>query len=277
MLIKGPIAARLHRIVFGVAMTFLCAPFVASAGEIRIAGTGNALGTMRLLGAAYVLSHPESTPIIRESIGTSGAIKAVMKGAIEIGLSSRELTDEEVRHGLRAVAYAHSPTVFAVQQQNGTVSITRSQIADIYSGKMMHWSDGTRVRPILRQREDDNSRQIKILSPEIEKALSLAEQRQGMAFAVTDQEAADKMESIQGSFGVTTLALIRSEERNLKALALDEVAPTPENAQSGRYPMMKRFYFVLPQESSLEVQEFIKFVKSSQGGKILEQTGHTIP
>lgn len=248
----------------------------AAAEEIRIGGTGNALGTMRLLCEAFVQVHPEIKPIVLSSIGTSGAIKAVSKGAIDIGLSSRPLTQEESSNGLSATEYARSPTVFAVQARNKTTSVTVKQVAAIYSGELSTWPDGTVIRPVLRQPGDDNTRQIKSLSTEIEKSLVIAEKRPGQIFASTDQDAADKMESIPGSLGVTTIALIRSEKRNLRALALDGIEPSPENVMSGRYPMVKEFNFVLPKEPGLAVQEFLKFVRSPQGRKVLEQNGHEV-
>lgn len=252
-------------------------PVTVLAGEIRIGGTGNALGTIRLLGEAYSKSHPDSKVTVLPSIGTSGAIKAAAKGSIEIGLSSRTLTNEEIRTGLTTIEYAASPTVFAVQAKNKTTSLSLTQIADIFSGKITTWPDGTAIRPVLRQPGDDNTRQIKGLSADIEKSLAIAEQRPGTAFAVTDQEAAEKIETIQGGLGVTTVALILSERRDLRALAINNVEPTAQNAISGRYPMLKRFYFVLPKEIPSATQRFVEFVKSSQGRKILEQYGHAIP
>lgn len=263
--------------VLAAVLSLFCRPSGAGAGEVRIGGTGNALGTMRLLAEAYVRQQPGTKPVVLDSIGTSGALKAMPKGAIEIGLSSRALTEAEVQSGMTAVEYARSPTVFAVQEKNPASAITVQQVADIYAGRLMRWPDGTQIRPILRQPGDDNTVQIKRLSPAIEKALAAAEQRPGLAFASNDQEAADKMESIPGSIGVTTLALIRSERRKLRPLALDGVEPTPENARSGRYPMVKRFFFVLPKQPTAETAAFIRFVQSPEGSRILEQTGHTQP
>jgi phosphate transport system substrate-binding protein len=258
-------------------MTVLCLSSAVGAAELRIGGTGNALGTMRLLGEAFAKLHPESAPVILDSIGSSGAIKAVPKGAIEIGLSSRPATEEEARGGLTTVEYARSPTVFAVQEKNRVTSVTVDEIADIYRGTLSTWPDGTRIRPVMRQPGDDNSRQIKRISSKIEKALAVAEQRQGLTFAWNDQEAADKMEQVRGSIGVTTIALIRSERRSLRPLALGGVEPTPENIRSGRYPIVKRFYFVLPKEPTPAAQAFLAFVRSPQGRKILEAYGHTVP
>jgi len=262
---------------FVAAVTAACLPALTRAEEIRIGGTGNALGTMRLLGSAYAKLHPDSRPIILDSIGTSGAIKAVPTGAIEIGLSSRPLKDEEAARGIVTVEYARSPTVFAVQAKSGAKSITLAEIADIYAGRMTSWPDGTRIRPIMRQPGDDNTRQVKTLSAEIEEALAAAEKREGLIYASNDQEAADKMESIPGSIGVTTIALIRSENRKLQALAIDGTEPTLENMRSGRYPMLKQFYFLLGKQYSPKVRRFLDFVKSPQGRKILEQNGNVVP
>ncbi|WP_291993053.1 substrate-binding domain-containing protein [Candidatus Accumulibacter sp. ACC003] len=267
----------LRGIVLASLLTLLLLPFSASAAVLRIAGTGNALGTMRLLGEAFTKAHPETTVIVLDSIGTSGAIRAVPKGAIEIGLSSRLPSDEEARNGMTTVEYARSLAVFAVPGSSAVASITLAQVADIYSGKLTTWPDGSKIRPVMRQPGDDNTRQIKRLSAAIEQALDAAEKREGLTYAATDQEAADKMEHISGSIGVTTIALIRSEKRSLRPLALDGVEPNLENLSSGRYPMFKHFYLVLPKEPTPAAKEFVQFMRSPPGRRILEENGHIVP
>lgn len=267
----------LRGIVLAALMTLLLLPFSACAAVLRIAGTGNALGTMRLLGEAFTKVHPETTVIVLDSIGTSGAIRAVPKGAIEIGLSSRLPSDEEARNGMTTVEYARSLAVFAVPGSSAVASITLAQVADIYSGKLTTWPDGSKIRPVMRQPGDDNTRQIKRLSAAIEQALDAAEKREGLTYAATDQEAADKMEHISGSIGVTTIALIRSEKRSLRPLALDGVEPNLENLSSGRYPMFKHFYLVLPKEPTPAAKEFVQFMRSPPGRRILEENGHIVP
>ncbi|MBL0087465.1 MAG: hypothetical protein IPP44_12465 [Ideonella sp.] len=171
------------------------------------------------------------------------------------------------------VEYAQSPTVLAVHKNIRVRSITLSQLSDIYSGKLSHWPDGTRIRPICASLAT-TTRQLKGLSADVERAISVAEGQPGALFAVTDQDAADKMETVPGSLGVTTVALIWSENRSLHALVTGGAEPTPENARSGRrYPLTKHFYFVLPKEPSAAVLEFVLFVRRIAGGTQIPGTG----
>ncbi len=249
----------------------------ASAEEIKIGGTGNALGTMRLMGDAFSKQYPDMTVTVLPSIGTSGAIKAVPKGVIDIGVSSRPLTDQEIATRAVTTEYARTLTVLAVSPKTKVTAITHAQIADIYAGKLTKWADGTQIRPIMRQSSDDNTRQIKSLSPDIEKALLVAEKREGLAFAVTDQEAAKMIESIPGAVGTSTLALIKSEGRALHALKLDGIEPTAKNGISGAYPLIKHFYFITRKAPSPAVQQFIAFVNSPAGQDVLTKNGQWRP
>jgi phosphate transport system substrate-binding protein len=245
--------------------------------EVKIGGTGNALGAMRLLGSAFAKQNPDTQVVVLPSLGTSGAIKAVPKGAIDIGLSSRPLTDDEAKTGAVATEYARSPLVFAVSVKTKATSLTSDQVVDIYNGKLPNWPDGGQIRPILRQAGDDNTRQVRQISAALDKALSVAEQRPGMPFATNDQETAEKLESIPGALGVTTLCLIKSEDRTLRALTLDGVEPTAANGAAGKYPHVKRLYYITKSEPSADVKRFIAFMNSPAGRDILTRTGHWIP
>jgi phosphate transport system substrate-binding protein len=264
-------------LALAMASTVMLSASLATAAEvIKIGGTGNALGTMQLLADAFVKESPDIRITVVPSLGTSGAIKALPKGALDIGLSSRPLTEEERRLGVNAVEYARSALVFAVAPKTQVFALTLSQVADIYSGKMVTWADCSLIRPVMRPAGDDNSRQIKAMSAALDSALSAAEQRPGAPFAASDQEAAEKMEGIPGAVGSTTLSLILSEHRALRALTLDGVEPTARNLASGKYPHIKRFFYITSTSPSPAVKRFVAWLQSPTAREILIRNGHGI-
>lgn len=253
----------------------LCSP--SWSADITIGGTGNALGTMRILAKAYQEVNPDIKINVLPSIGSSGAIKAVPRGKIDIGLSSRTLKEKESASGIIAVEYARTPTVIAISNNLDHDTFTINQLVDIYTGKLTRWPDGELIRPILRQANDDNTRQLKRLSPALQNAIEVAEKRSGLLFASTDQETVDKIEKTPGSFGVTSLALILSEQRSIHAMRLDGVEPTPEACIDGSYPIIKHFYFILPNDIPAQVSDFLNFVASPAGKILLEKYGNYVP
>jgi len=248
-----------------------------AAQKIVIGGTGNALGTMKLLSEKYQELHPEIEITVLPSIGSSGAIKAVPLGKIDIGLSSRPFKETEFTGGATALEYARSPTVIAVSNRLSETDITVDMLSDIYMGKMKKWKNGDLIRPILRQANDGNTKQLNQLSEKLMKALIVAENNDDFLFASTDQEAVDKLENIPGSIGVTTLALILSEKRDLHAMSLDGIEPSVQNSEMERYPMAKQYFFILPKNISTHALDFVHFVQSPVGKSILESYGNYAP
>lgn len=248
----------------------------ARAEEIRIGGTGSALGTMQLLASAYVERHPRISAVVLPSLGTSGGIKALRAGAIQIALSSRPLKDTEASAGAVATEYGRTPFIFATGSTNKLSSITTSKLAEIYAGKAEQWPDGSKIRLVLRPVGDSDTETIKSMSPAMRDAKTAAEQRPGMLFTVTDQDTADSIEKVPGALGPSTLALMLSEKRAFKALALDGVVPDAQSITDGRYPLFKTMFMITGANPSPAVQGFVAFVRSPAGREILAKTGHWV-
>ncbi|WP_170164746.1 PstS family phosphate ABC transporter substrate-binding protein [Thiocapsa rosea] len=253
-----------------------CGPGMAHAEEIKIGGTGGALATMRILGEAYSAAHPGTEITVLPSLGSSGGIKAMLSGVIQIAVTSRALTDTEINAGAVQIAYARTPFVFATASTNTTTGLSLQELVEIYAGRSVHWPDGTRIRLVMRPTGDSDSDMIKSMSPAMDLALSGAETRKGMAFAVTDQDAADNLERIPGALGPSTLAQILSEKRALKALELDDVEPSPTTIADGSYPYFKTLFMVTRSDISPALRQFMAFVRSAAGVEILTRTGHRV-
>lgn len=246
------------------------------AEELKLGGTGAALGTMQLLADAYVEGHPDVKIVILPSMGSGGAIKAVMAGAIQLGLSSRPLTEAEVKGGAAEIEYGRTPLVFATSVANKTVGVSTQDLVDIYAARTERWPDGTRIRLVLRPLGDVDSEFVKSLSPAMREATSAAERRKGLSFAVTDQDAATSIENVPGALGPSTLALILSERRQIKALKLNGIVPDTKSIADGTYPLQKRLSFITGPKTDAAARAFVGFVRSASGRAILERTGHWV-
>ena len=152
-----------------IALTLLLAVPVhgTAADEIKIGGTGAGLGTMRLLADAFARQVPEVNVSVPPSLGSSGGIRAVVGGALDIAVSSRPLKEDERKLGATEIEYGRTPFVFAVASKSKVTAITNGQLADIYAGRLVNWPDGTRIRLVLRPAGESDTAQVKSMSPDI--------------------------------------------------------------------------------------------------------------
>lgn len=265
------------KMLANVILAGVLAPACVLAEEIKIGGTGGALATMQLLGDAYRKDHLELKITVLPSLGSTGGIKAVLAGAIQIAVSSRPLKSSETSQGASAFEYARTPFVFAVPLKSLIKDITEKDLVDLYSGTRDRWPDGERIRLVLRPVGETDSDIVKSISPAVKQAKLLAEKRPGMLFAVTDQDSADNIEKIRGAFGTSTLAQILSEQRALRPLRFNGIEPSTKSVADGSYPFFKRLFIVTGPQSSVAAQQFVEFVHSAAGREILARTGQLPP
>jgi phosphate transport system substrate-binding protein len=277
-----PVSERLDAPRRGRACAIALALLVGSCGgaaaeEFKIGGSGAALGTLHLIAEEFTARNPDIRITTVPSLGSGGSIKAVVAGAIGLAATSRPMNESERGLGAVEIEYARTPFVFAVSTKSLVTAITSRELADIYAGRRVTWADGSPVRIVLRPASDIDTEMVKNLSPEIQRGLAAAEARPGLQFSVNDQDAANDLERIPGAIGPSSLALIVSEKRALRALKLDGKEPTPINAASGAYPYYKRLFLVTGAKRSAAVERFVAFVRSPAGRKILAGNGQWIP
>jgi phosphate transport system substrate-binding protein len=244
---------------------------------LKVGGTGTTLGTMQRLGTAFAQANPGVSVNVLSSLGSTGGIKAVLAGAIDLGLSARLLSDDERRQGAAALEYGRSPLVLAVPRSVSITGITMTQLIDIYAGKMNRWPDGTPIRLLLRPETEVSTIMLKAISPQLRNAVTAAEKRPGMLFALTDQDATENLERNAGSIGPAALCQILTAGSQLKALSLDGIVPSAAAVANGSYRYYYRFFMVTGPKRSALTDQFIAFVQSEAGKRILTDTGYWMP
>ena len=253
--------------------------------KLIITGTGSSIGTMQLMGEGFQKRHLKVTVNVLPSIGSTGAIKAVKAGQIDIGLSYHSLKPDERSTDIIEEPYGRTPLIFGVQESNPTNGLTLEEIEDIYARKRKTWPDGTPIRLILRPISDGLTVYLAGINPRLKSASEQARSIPGVFIGMTDQEAASQIEKTPGSLGTTSASLVASEKRKIKALSIDGAIPALSNIadgvhiSAGKYPYTVTLSLVYRKDKYRgAVKDFIEFVFSKDGRKILSENGYvTLP
>jgi phosphate transport system substrate-binding protein len=243
-------------------------------GTLKIGGTGAAIAAITMVGAAFHQEHPGVRFVFPPSLGSSGGIKAVIAGALDVGLNSRALTEAERRHGLVVAEYARTPLLLVTSYRGAGVHFTLKQIASLYNGEIQSYPDGTPLRIIMRPDVEIDIHLVRSLSPEIDAAIQRAQSREGMAVAVTDRDNAEMLAKTRGALGWMTMAQLISENLDLIPLPLDNIAPNQANFASGKYPLFRTFSVVTAAQPTPLTKAFLEFLTSAGGWAILFRNGH---
>lgn len=179
-----------------------CAPAVArSAGELLIAGSGAALAPLARLLERYHRLEKGARLRLAASIGTSGALRALRDGEIDLGLSARPLRPEELS-GLRHLPLARISLIFAASPRTVLPSQDGLQLARaIYTGELRRWPDGRPIVPLVRQVDDATMQVLATADRPLGEALRLARKRVGAIVCYSDQQMRSALLTIPGAFG----------------------------------------------------------------------------
>lgn len=107
-------------------------------GKIVLSGSTSTEPVMSKLQEVYKKLQPDVQLEI-QFVGSTAGLKDLASGKAQIGLSSRDLTEEELQT-LQAVPFAHDAIVIIVNKKNPLNDITTAQLKSIYTGEIRNWS-----------------------------------------------------------------------------------------------------------------------------------------
>lgn len=199
--------------------------------------------------------------------GSSSGIKDTISGTTEIGMSSRELTDEESKN-LKEVTIAVDGIGVVVNKNNPVKNLTLEQIKDIFTGKITNWSEvgGEDKEIVVASREEGSGTRTafqEILNYSTEDTVKNA--------IVNNSTGATKVmvEENDNAIGYMSIGYI---DDSIASVNVDGVEATADNVKSGEYKIQRPFLLVYKEGAlSEEGQEFIDFILSDKGQAIVAE------
>jgi phosphate transport system substrate-binding protein len=246
----------------------------AAAETLRVGGTGSAIGMLQQVGAEFTAATGVKVDVVT-SLGSSGSIRALADGLLDIAVPARPLKSDETAAGLRQVAVLRTAYVMATSNSKAN-GLKSADLAKIFASEKSIWADGTPIRIILRPQSDTDTALLGQLFTGMGEALEAARRRPEVPTAATDQDNAALAERTAGSLTGTTMTQIKTEHRNLHVVPLDGVEPTLANFENGAYRYAKKLHIIVRRDSSAGAQQFLDFLYSPPGVKALRET-ETLP
>lgn len=249
------------------------APAAAVGERIRVNGSGAVLDLMTPLSGAYLTLHPEVRIEMEKPLGSSGALKALLAGALDLVASSKPLAPEQAAQGMRSRAFGKTPLVIVTERSVTRSDITTRELEEIYAGRRRSWPGGGQIRVVLRPEADRDTAILRGLSPGMNAAIDAAHSQPGMMVAVTDPESNEAVARMPGAVGASALCSLLIARPPLNALSLNGVRPTAAALRDGSYPLGKDIIFVTAADPPPAVTALLEFVFSPQGRAIAEGAG----
>lgn len=242
---------------------------VASYAEtVRIGGTGMGLAAMQRIGESLAAADPSFKFEVLPSLGTSGGIKALSEGAIEVAIAARALKSSEQALGVSEAACLTTALIFATTQKTPE-NLISAKLPDIYADPSPRWQDGTPMKVILRSRAGSENPYLAAMVPGMEEAFRIAYKRPGMPVGSTDQENASLATHTTGSLSIMTLLQLRAEQLDINVVPLDGIIASEETLKNKTYPMPLRVCLLLPTNPTANAARFVAQIKSEVGLSLL--------
>jgi len=231
--------------------------------EVILAGSTSVQPFADYLAEKYREVKPDATVTVQGG-GSSAGIKAVREGAAMIGMSSRALKEDELKE-LTPIIIAHDGIALIVHNSNPVGNLTLEQIQGIFSGKIADWSEvgGAKgaIRPVTREAGSGTRTAFtELVMKETQIAnTAVVQNSNGAVREVISKD--------QQGIGYISMGLV---DPSVKAVSIDGVAATEEDVVAGKYKLVRPFLFVTKGPAQGAAKEFIDFVLSDAGQKILE-------
>ena len=248
----------------------------APSSKIILVGSTSVDPLAQKLAEAYKAKTPD-VDIEIQAVGSSAGIKAALDGSATIGMSSRELKEEEIAEGANPLIICRDGIAVAVNPENPVQNLSKDQVQKIFMGEITNWKEvgGNDEEIIVVSRESGSGtrgafEEILKIEKEVEgkKISGLVETAlQAEGTGAVKANVASKTNAI----GYVSLGYI---DETIKTVQVEGADPTAENITAGTYPVARPFVLVTKGEISETDQAFLDFVMSSEGQAEAEKDGY---
>lgn len=239
----------------------------SASGTVSTDGSTSMEKVMGYLSEAYMGSNPD-TKVTYNPTGSGSGIKAVQEGRCDIGLSSRDLKDDE-KTTLDGTVVAIDGIAIIVNPQNQVSDLTIAQIASLYKGEVTNWKDvgGADSPVVLIGREAASGTR--------DGFESITDTKDTCKYSQELTSTGDVIQTVASNPNAIGYASLASVKDTVKTVNVEGVTPTTETIQDGTYKIQRDFVFVTKKDAQLSesAKAFFDFATSPEADSLIEKAG----
>ncbi|MEB3340060.1 substrate-binding domain-containing protein [Okeania sp.] len=241
--------------------------------EIKIGGSSEGYPIMEILADAYENDSIEVT--LMPNSQSSGGIRGVQDGVINIGVISQEITITETPENVKYIPVVKNFVVLITNENvQGVSNLNTEQIKGIYNGTITNWKEvgGPDAEIVLLDIAEDETEK------EVFREHYIGKNFQITSKAIIFQDDDLLLEGIKTTpYSIGIISNWENlKEDNVNILSIDNVAPNKVNIQNGKYKMTQTIGIVFSPQPTSGTQEFIDFLLSQKGKEALESTDYIV-
>lgn len=254
-----------------VATTLVMAATGCSQKEAGTVSTDGSTSMEKVIGALGEAFEGQNSGVTftYNPTGSGSGIQAVKEGRCDIGLSSRDLKDEEIADGLKATVLAYDGIAVIVKTENPVVDLDMDSISKIYTGEITNWKDvgGQDAEIVLIGREAGSGTRDGFES--ITKTEDACQYRQELT------STGDVITAVSQNPAAIGYASLASVNEQVQTVRVNGVEPTEDSIKDGSYVIQRPFILVTKEDTPLSdtAQKFFDFATSVEAAQFISAAG----
>lgn len=232
---------------------------------VNIAGSTSVMPFTEKLAEYFMVGHPEYIVNV-QSGGSTAGIQATINRTVDIGMSSRELKEDEKI--LNEILICYDGIAIVVNPVNPINELTLQQVRDIFSGKIKSWKElgwiDRRIDAVTREEGSGTRGAFEEL------VMGKIHIDDGIMVQDSNGSVKEVVATDPYAIGYVSLGMV---DNKVKALKIDGVEPSVENIKQKKYKIVRPFLYLTNGEPSKDAKVFIDYVLSKEGQNILKKEG----
>jgi len=219
--------------------------------------------------ARRIMSFNPKVRITVAGGGSGVGVQKVGTGLVDIGDTGRPVSREEVaEYGLKSFPFAIDGVTVVIHPGNPVEELSSKQVQEIFAGHIRNWREvGGHDAPVHLYGRDEASGTRAVFWKKLLKKGPIDEKAN-----IVPSNGAMKVAVSQDKNAIGYLS-IGHVDKTVKAVKLDGIEPTQENAVKGKYKIVRKLYMNTKGDPTPLIKAFIDYIKSADGAEIIKSYG----